>query len=73
MNISWLRFKASSLLPIQARAAFVISPPATMNAMVYQDALANLGVKDLVAKHHQRLLVNLSYIAIAASRYTGRV
>src|ERR1700676_3201860 len=32
INIPWLRFDASSLLPSQFVACFVISPPATMNA-----------------------------------------
>lgn len=39
MNMIWLRLEASSALPIQLRAALVISPPATMNASVDQDAL----------------------------------
>ena len=32
MKRIWLRLDRSSLLPIQLRAALVISPPATMNA-----------------------------------------
>jgi hypothetical protein len=39
MNMIWLRFVASSLLPIQFLAALVISPPATMKAEALRERM----------------------------------
>jgi hypothetical protein len=61
------------LPPNQLRAAFVISPPATMKACSTRTRLPISGREYLVSQHHRDLIVDLGEVEVGGLAGSGRI